>query len=237
MMARSSAVAAARRSPRRAPARARCERAPLLLHVLEGEERRVLVLPQAARVGVDDVADLRELVEHVEDLVDLLLVLGDDEGGVAVVDDVGDLGEVRVLVEPDRRRAGRLRGELGQTHSGRLSPMIATLSPRLQAERDEAEREVPDVVVVLAPGEGLPDAELLLAQRDAVAESCRALRTRSFGKVSSPRERAPARRAPLMPSTLQRRAARRGRRRCTSRFLLDLLGRARPRSARRSRAP
>ena len=53
------------------------------------------------------------------------------------------------------------------THSGRLSPMMATLSPRAEAERDEPEREVAHVVVVLAPGERLPDPELLLAQRDA----------------------------------------------------------------------
>ena len=38
-----------------------------------------------------------------------------------------------------------------------------------QAELDQAEREVAHAGLVIAPGEGAPEAEILLAQRDLVA--------------------------------------------------------------------
>src|SRR5207249_12104293 len=54
-----------------------------------------------------------DLVPEREDLVHLLLVLGDDDHALRVVPDVGELPGDRVLVDGDRDAAERLRGELG----------------------------------------------------------------------------------------------------------------------------
>ena len=147
---------------------------PEVLDLLEIEQERLPVPPHPARVAVDDVADLGELLLHVEDLVDLLLVLGDDERGVGVVDDVRHLLERGVLVQPQRDRARRLRRHLGPHPLGPVVADDGHLVPGLEAEGDHAEGEVLDVVVVFLPAELLPDAELLFAHRDlAVAERLR----------------------------------------------------------------
>ena len=47
--------------------------------------------------------------------------------------------------------------------------MTDTTSPRPQPERDQAQAGVAGPVAVLAPADGAPDAEVLLAHRDRVA--------------------------------------------------------------------
>ena len=54
------------------------------------------------------------------------------------------------------------------THSGRLSPMIATLSPRPTPSATRPSEKSRTWSWYCAPRERLPDPELLLAHRDAV---------------------------------------------------------------------
>ena len=68
----------------------------------------MVVFAHAARVEVDDVADVEAFL-HLEHLVHLLLVSGDDVAGAAMVEDVGDLVADRVLVERHRHAPCRLR--------------------------------------------------------------------------------------------------------------------------------
>ena len=136
------------------------------LHLLERHDARVAVAPQPAHVRDDDVPHERQRPADLQDLVHLLLVLADDDGRLGVRDDVLHL----------RRRARRVDADPdgGRAHRGELRPdplaavlredrdLVAALHP----ERDEAEAEAPDVAEVVLPGDALPDAELLLAQRD-----------------------------------------------------------------------
>ena len=111
-----------------------------------------------------------ELVDHAEDLVELLLVLGHHEARVAVIDHVGHFGEVGILVDAHRSGAGRLRGQLGDDP---LRPVVADdghLAAPLEAQRDEPEREIAHPLRVAAPAGLAPDAEVLLAQRRAIGE-------------------------------------------------------------------
>src|SRR5207249_6097557 len=88
-----------------------------------------------------------DLVPEREDLVHLLLVLGDDDHALRVVPDVGELPGDRVLVDGDRDAAERLRGELGPVQA---RPVVADHREALaagEAERGETEREVPDLAV------------------------------------------------------------------------------------------
>ena len=81
----------------------------LFLHGCKRLQLVAVIAAQAARVVVDDRFHFRQAPDHLQDLVDLLLVLGHDHLRIAMVDDVGDLVEVRVLVEADGGGADRLR--------------------------------------------------------------------------------------------------------------------------------
>ena len=128
------------------------------------------VPPQPPRVGIDDVRHLGQLVDHSQDLVDLLLVLGDDEPRVGVIDDEPHFGQVRVLVDADR---GAARGLRGQLRDHPLGPVVADdghLAAAREPQRHEAQREIAHAGLVGAPARLAPDAEVLLAQRGASAQ-------------------------------------------------------------------
>ena len=138
------------------------------LHRLERHQQGMLVSAQSARIGIDHAFDFGQAIDHVEDLVDLFLVLGDDEDGIGMIDDVGNLVEVGVLVEADRGCASGLRSQL-RHHP--LRPVVAEdghLVAASEAQADQSERELADGIAILAPGGGVPDAQPLLAQGDLV---------------------------------------------------------------------
>ena len=87
------------------------ELAAALLELVEAQQARVLVVPQAPRVVVDDVLELRALGADVEQLVHLLLVLDHREARLGVVDDELHLLLDGVLVERHRDAAERLGGQ------------------------------------------------------------------------------------------------------------------------------
>ena len=126
-------------------------------------ETRVLVLAHAARIAIDDVADARRLVDQVEQLVHLLLVLGDDDLGLGVVDQVADLVAHGVLVDAQRHGAERVRRHFAPDP---FRPVVADDPDRVAAFEPEplhAEGHEPDAIMILRPGEGVPDTEFLLA--------------------------------------------------------------------------
>ena len=130
-----------------------------------GEQVRI-VFGHPLRVVVDDLFYIRQVFLHVEDLVDLLLILGDDEFRLGVVDDVGDLFQDRILIYAGSESAGRLRGELGDDPFGLVVADDGNLVSRLKAEAYHAERKIFYLFEVLFPGKGLPDAEVFFPERD-----------------------------------------------------------------------
>ncbi len=128
-----------------------------------GGQAGVVVFPQAARVEVDDVFEAVQRILHVEDLVDLLLIAGDDEAGAAMVEDVGDLVADRVLVERDGHAAGALRGDHRPVERRAVAADDGDVVSGRSAERQQAERQRLDLGGGLGPGPALPDAELFLA--------------------------------------------------------------------------
>src|SRR5438128_10971152 len=108
--------------------------------------------------------------EECQDVVDLLLTLGDDELRVAVVDHVGDLRERGALVDPHRGAAGRLRSQLGDQPRGPVVADDRHLASGLEPERHQAEGEIAHPLAVAPPARLPPDAEFLFAQRGALAE-------------------------------------------------------------------
>ena len=146
---------------------------------------------QALHVEDEDLANVRAALAHLEELVELLVVLDEQEARAAVVQDVLDLlgGVGRIDAVGDA--AGAHGAHVGVEPFGhRLGEDRDDLAA-LQPERDEAHADPPRALAVLAPRRGAPDAEVLLAEGGAgpVARlapdartawgSCRSLRSRS----------------------------------------------------------
>jgi hypothetical protein len=125
---------------------------------------RVLEVAQPFHVEDDDLAQRGQPLAHLEDLVELLLVLHEHEHrrgvaeqvlglrrGVGRVDAVGDPAraeDAQVGEHPVAIGIGLDRGDLAG----------------LQAERGEAHADLARRAPELLPGERAPDAEVLLAQ-------------------------------------------------------------------------
>ncbi len=143
----------------------RAELAARSLHPLEGFERRRRVMPHAARVVVDNEVEVRQPGAQRQDLVDLLLVLGDDDPDLGMVQHVGHLGGDRVLVHRHRDAAKALCGELRPVEPRAVVADHRELVAAAKAVSGEAERELAHLALVLGPGETLPDAAGLFADR------------------------------------------------------------------------
>ena len=127
------------------------ERAQPLVAV--GEHRRI--------VDDHDVAQSGKPIGDRANLVDVLLVLGDENGGAAVAHLVFDLGERRSRVQAIRDGARSLRAEIGDhpfltgvAHDG--DPLA-----RPQAEPAQPRGAAGDILGVLPPGDLLVQAEAL----------------------------------------------------------------------------
>src|SRR5713101_2898165 len=143
---------------------------PRLLHGLVRLEPVVPVPAQAPGVVVHHEAQGRQLGAQAENLVDLLLILGDDDTHLGVAPDVGELLGDRVLVHRDGSPAQALRRHLRPVESGPVVPDDGQAVAPPEPEGGQTERELAHLVVVLAPGPRLPDPAVLLADRGAGPE-------------------------------------------------------------------
>ena len=132
----------------------------------EGLERHHLIVAEvveAVHVEHEDLHELGTAGPHLEDLIELLLVLRKEEAGAAVVDDVLDLprrvGGVDAVGDPAARDGAEIGVEPLRAVVGHDGHHVA----RTQPESDQPEGDVADPFAVLAPGDGAPDAQGLLA--------------------------------------------------------------------------
>ena len=136
------------------------------------------VVPQALHVDADDGLERRQAVivgQGVEHLVGLLLVAGDDDARAGVADDVLQLDPGIGRIDADRDRADHLDAEIGVKPFRRILAGDGDAVAGLEAERQQAKRDGARGLVVVAPGIAVPDAVILLAQRELVAMQCGAL--------------------------------------------------------------
>src|SRR3954451_23463815 len=129
------------------------------------------MLPHAARVAIDDMLQARHAVADAEQLVDLLLVLGDHCPGAGESQQVGDLVLQRVAVDTKRLRADRMRGDLAHDPVRAVVADEADDVTGAEAELAQTERDGSRPRLVLRPGDAAPDAEFLLPQRHFARES------------------------------------------------------------------
>ena len=134
-------------------------------HFLEGQQVVNVVAAQALGVDHHHMGQRGQAFAHLKHLVQLLLVFTHHHGGVAGLEQVFHLRRGRGGVHPHRDRAHQAAAQLGE------HPFLAVLADDGavaafgQAQLDQAQAKVARRLFVARPGDGLPDAVVLLAQR------------------------------------------------------------------------
>ena len=113
--------------------------------------------------------ELRRALGQRQQLVDLLLVLGEHQFGLAIGQEIGGFLIQHVAVEAETHRADRVDGDLGGDPVRAVVADDADHVAAAEPERDHAEREVAHSVLVVLPGELPPQPEIFLTQRDFAA--------------------------------------------------------------------
>ena len=143
--------------------------APHRGELLGFHQARIVVFPHAARIGIDDVLEVRRAVGQRQQLVDLLLVFGEHQFRVAIAEQIGRFLVQHVAVKAEAHGADGMRCDF------RGYPVRAVVTDDAddvaapETEFDHAEREIMHAGLVVVPGEDAPQPEILFAQRDLAA--------------------------------------------------------------------
>ena len=140
--------------------------------LFERHQLRLAVMPQALHVDANDGLQRRQAVivgDGVKHLVGLLLVAGNDHARAGVADDILQLDPGIGRIDADRDRADHLGAEIGVKPFRRILAGDGDAVAGFEAERQQAERDGTRGLVIMVPGIAIPDAEILLAQRELVA--------------------------------------------------------------------
>ena len=130
---------------------------------------------QALGLHDDDLFERRQAGTRFEQLVGLLLVLADHHRDVGVADDVGHLAARTGWVDADGDGADQPGAHLRQHPFNAVLRQHADMAARRNAQGRQSEGEGTGAAVVVGPGEGFPDAEVLLPDGDARGIALRAL--------------------------------------------------------------
>ena len=133
------------------------------------DELGLLVVAHAPVLVVDDAANRRAAGQDLEQLVDLLLVLGEDVGDLGALDRSHHLVGRRVLVERHRDGAQPLRRAHRRIEARPVVADKGDMRAALQAARRQRRRQRRCLVRQFAPGHGAPDAALFFAHRRTLA--------------------------------------------------------------------
>ena len=138
---------------------------PDLEQLVAARQLRLRIVAQAARLVVVDARQARALRQDLEQLVDLLLVFRQRVRDRRILDREGHLGRHRVLVERHRDPAKALR----RAHRGVDARAVVAddreMVAALEILRRQSAGERAHFIGEAMPAPGLPDAEVLLADR------------------------------------------------------------------------
>ena len=112
---------------------------------------------------------VRHAVGQREQLVDLLLVLGEHQPRLAVVEKISGFLVEHIAIEPEAQGPDGVGRHFGRDPIGPVVADDADDIVAAEAQLDHAEREIVHARLVVVPGEGAPQAEVLFAQRDLAA--------------------------------------------------------------------
>ena len=109
---------------------------------------------------------MRRAVGEAEQFVDLLLILGEHQLGLAVIEQIVGFLIEHVAVQTEAEAADRMGGDFGRDPVGPVVADDADHVAAAEAEFDHAEREVVHAGLIIGPGEHPPQPEILFAQCD-----------------------------------------------------------------------
>ena len=135
--------------------------------LVERHDQRVAEVGQAFHVEDEDLGDRRAALAHLDELVELLVVLDEQEARAAVVQDVVDLLGRIGRIDAVADAAGAHGAHVGVEPFGHRLGQDRHDLAALQAELDQAHARPARALAVVAPRGGAPDAELLLAEGGA----------------------------------------------------------------------
>ncbi len=129
----------------------------------------LIVVAHAARIVVDDGLQLRAAILDLQQLVHLLLVLGDGKARLGMVHDELKLLGHRILIHGHGDAAERLHRAHGAVEPRAVVADDGELIPSLKSESGETACQLAHFFGELTPGPGLPDAEFLFPRGVLVA--------------------------------------------------------------------
>jgi hypothetical protein len=134
-------------------------------HALAVLGRRVA---QPLLLADNDALEPRQLPQRGQHLVGLLLVLANDDLDIGMGQHIGDLVARAGRVDADGDAADQAGAHLGQHPFEPVLGDHADMAALGQAERPQAQADMARAPVVLRPADRMPDAEILLPDRDHV---------------------------------------------------------------------
>ena len=139
---------------------------PGLLQLLQAEQQGVVVLAHPPGVAIDDAANARAVVADLQQFVDLLLVLGDDHPGLGDVDQKDEFLGQGILIETDAQRPEGVGGDLAEDPAWAAVADQADHIAALDRQGLQPQGDQPDLLLVVGPGDVVPDAEALFPHGD-----------------------------------------------------------------------
>ena len=139
--------------------------------LLGADEAGLLVVAQATWVVVNDVGDAGHRLAHLQQLVHLLLVLGEEELHLRVLDHEGHFGGHRVLVQRNGHATHALHSHHAHVQVRAVVADQGQVLPASEAQGQQAAGQLLHRLCSVFPGPGLPDTVLFFAY----GRVCRAL--------------------------------------------------------------
>ena len=151
------------------PGLARCAVAAHLCELARFHQPRIVVFSHAARIGIDDVLQVRRAVGQAQQLVDLFFVFGKRQPRFAIAEQIGGFLVQHIAVQAKAQATDGMRCNF-RRHPVR--PVVAHDADDIaaaEAHFDHAERKIVHARLVVVPGKDAPEPEILFAQRDFAA--------------------------------------------------------------------
>ncbi len=141
---------------------------PALLQFFEAHQPRIIILAHTTRVAVDNMLDAGALLGDLKNLVDLLLILGENHPSPGIIDQVGNLFVERILIDAKDHAADGMDTDLPGNPFGTIvadnTDCVSLDNPQLL----ETEGNIANLLLIIGPGQLFPDAESLFTHCDII---------------------------------------------------------------------
>ncbi len=143
--------------------------------IIKEHHLRIVEIGQAFAIEHDHLFQAGHLAAHLKELVELFVILDEQERRARVVDEIGKLFGAVSGIDPRRDAPDSSHAQIA------IKPLAPILGqdlhrlPLLQTQRQQRQADAAGAMIIVAPGIGLPDTQLLFAVRHPLAHFAAAL--------------------------------------------------------------